>query len=524
MGTNQTFDGSVRTALRTEKTEHSVFVNHNQSDGFDLSESVGPTAPPFSNLTLQGKSRFAITDGMYFSLAGRFYEEDLNRLSRITVDDVDQDINDNQTLIDWNVNPIFGFRWKDATMELRHYSMAYRFNSNVTFVDNNSVFENTFFDQNYHKSEMQLDWVRNASELFTVGTGHIVEDVQATRYRQNPVFRSFFGFVQHDWTISSNLSLITGVRGDHHSEYGGQLSPKFAGRYQFSENSSLKVSAGRGFKAPDFRQLLLSFVNAQAGYAVFGTREIEEQIRSLQAQGDIARILIDPASVAELRAEQSWAFNIGFDQKFGNGIQLKFNLFHNNISNLIDTQPVAQRANNANVFSYLNLNSVVLQGIETEVSWDLTANIQLQAGYQYLDSRDRDVIRRLRDGNVFRFNSDGLPERVPVADYGGLVNRSRHMANFMAFIDVPSISMDFALRGQLRGRFGFADLNGNGIIDAEQEYVDGYGLWNLTATRDFKDQLSFFASVENILNHTDPINLPFLPGRMIFFGINLNIK
>lgn len=526
-GTNNTFDTSVRADFSSERLEQSMFFNRNTSSGFDLSETVpGPTAPPFENLTLQGKTRLKLGDQGFASVAGRYYDESSNMLSRISGSEGDFLINDAQNVTDWNINPVVGYQFPNLRLEARYYAMQYNFDSEVTYSESGEIFDASVFAQTYQKAETQADWVAAPNQLVTFGGGYINEQVDATRYRDNPVFQSVFSYLQHDWTISDRWSMITGVRSDIHSEYGSQISPKLSARFEQSEQLSLKISAGRGFKAPDFRQLLLNFINPQAGYAVFGTREIVSEIQQMQQRGEIARILIDPSRVAELDAENSWAINFGIDVNPAPEFSLSANVFHNNVRDLIDTQPVAQRTNNSNVFSYVNLNHVILQGIEVEASWRPHPDFRVQLGYQYLDSRDVDQVRRLREGNVFRTISgaSGRVERVPVSNYGGLVNRSRHMGNLMLFYRWKPTDIDVALRAQFRGRFGFGDLNQNGIIDTDSEYAPGYQLWNLTLSRNLGETLRVFASAENMFNHTEPLTQPFIPGRMIFFGINLNLK
>jgi len=58
-------------------------------------------------------------------------------------------------------------------------------------------------------------------------------------------------------------------------------------------NSQLrfKLSIGRGFKAPDFRQLYLNFTNTAAGsYSVFGAVEAQKIISKLNQLGQIGNL------------------------------------------------------------------------------------------------------------------------------------------------------------------------------------------------------------------------------------------
>ncbi|MDV7398865.1 TonB-dependent receptor, partial [Arthrospira platensis SPKY1] len=96
-----------------------------------------------------------------------------------------------------------------------------------------------------------------------------------------------------------------GLRYDLHSDYANRLTPKLAIQHKASPRLSLNFSYGSGFKAPDFRQLYLYYVNPAAqGYRVYGAsefsaRELEQQLED----GLIARILPEAYQITALRPE-----------------------------------------------------------------------------------------------------------------------------------------------------------------------------------------------------------------------------
>ncbi|GHC64139.1 FepA family TonB-dependent siderophore receptor [Limoniibacter endophyticus] len=60
--------------------------------------------------------------------------------------------------------------------------------------------------------------------------------------------------------INDRLILTPGLRGDYHSEFGGNLSPSLNASYQLSENLTLKAGIARAFKAPNLFQLNPNYV------------------------------------------------------------------------------------------------------------------------------------------------------------------------------------------------------------------------------------------------------------------------
>lgn len=84
-------------------------------------------------------------------------------------------------------------------------------------------------------------------------------------------------------------------------------------QYKLSDKYRINFSYGSGFKAPDFRQLYLYYVNPAAqGYRVYGASEFSlPELEQQKAEGLIANILPDAYRISELRPESSHGFNLG---------------------------------------------------------------------------------------------------------------------------------------------------------------------------------------------------------------------
>ena len=129
--------------------------------------------------------------------------------------------------------------------------------------------------------------------MLTTGAGYILESVEATRYDARQRQRAGYLFAQYDWTPVPQLNVVLGTRYDGHSQYSGQLSPKLSARYQVRPWLAVRGSAGRGYRAPDFRQLYLNFSNPTVGYSVFGTNQVAARVAQLTQQGQLA---VDPGT------------------------------------------------------------------------------------------------------------------------------------------------------------------------------------------------------------------------------------
>src|SRR5699024_9959663 len=226
-----------------------------------------------------------------------------------------------------------------------HFISGFRTERTLIYQESNDLYEKTIHDQTFNKSEVQGTFNWNSQNTTTVGSGISWEKLTSQRYDQPPIMRNIFVYGQHDWHISPQLNVIGGFRYDSHSEYGSRFSPKLSAQYELTDWLHLRASVGSGFKAPAFQQLFLSFTNPTAGYSVYGSSTVVEEIRELQEAGQIQQILIPLENLEPITAEKSWAYNAGFKLHPTARLQWDVNFFHNDVTDLIETAPIAVKTN-----------------------------------------------------------------------------------------------------------------------------------------------------------------------------------
>ena len=525
-GTNQTSDlaGSLR--FRKDKLGINLFINRYQSNGYDFTPDVfGATVSPFQNYTFNPKLSYDFSPTLKFSISGRYFTENQGNDFLVGKDKVSGNGNVN----DWNLNPVLRYSINQKLKATaRFYTTQYRTNATLNYQKDAKIYDETFFTQTFQRPEIQIDYALNDKHNFTFGVGQIWESVEATRYENTKRFETKYGFFQYENTQFNHLNLTIGGRFDAHSAYQFQLSPKFSAAYELSPKITLRGSVGVGFKAPDFRQLYLNFTNAVAGYSVFGTQEIAQGIARLQAEKQISELLFDVNKLGELRAESSLAFNLGGIINLDKGLKISINAFRNDVDNLIQTQAIARKTNGQNVFSYLNLNKAFTQGIESEISKQLSVNNQsvtVLLGYQFLEAKDKEIVEKLGRGEVFRRDPETFQTvRVKPSEYEGIFNRSNHSGNFKIFYENTKSNITASLRGIYRSRYGFADFNGNSIADTDDEFVKGFMTWNLAISKTFKGKYRLQTGVDNALEFTNPERIPNLAGRLIWVSLGMSFE
>lgn len=195
-------------------------------------------------------------------------------------------------------------------------------------------------------------------------------------------------YAQNEFVLrDTTLRVVPGLRFDRDSQFGQQWSPKLALLYDLGNEWVLRAGYGRGYRAPDFKQLLLRFDNPSVGYRVEGN--------------------------PDLRPERSSGYNLGATWYSSRSASVSASAFYNRVSDLIEI--VQTQSGPPIVFSYRNVSSARLGGIDVQARcrpWD---PFELQIGYGWLDARDADTGERLSGRPEHRANALLRYERLDYA-------------------------------------------------------------------------------------------------------------
>ena len=138
--------------------------------------------------------------------------------------------------------------------------------------------------------------------------------------------------------------LDAGLRLEHHSLYGSILIPQAGISYRPGDNTSLKLSASKGFRTPNLRELYM--------YAVANE---------------------------ELEPEKAWSYDFTFSQHMLDGrLDAELSLFYTEGSNIIEVNVVDGKRANRNVGKFNN------KGIELSADFRATNALRFHANYSFL--------------------------------------------------------------------------------------------------------------------------------------------
>ena len=206
-------------------------------------------------------------------------------------------------------------------------------------------------------------------------------------------------------------------------------------------------------------------------------------------------------------------------------VKAAINLFRNDVDHLINYLPVATNANGTSVFSYININRAFTQGIEFNINYQLLPQFNISGGYQYLETADKDILENIKNDKIFgRDIVGGSARKMTKADYSGLLNRSKHMANLRLFYDDKKTGWNSSLRFIYRSRFGVLDLDGNGFANMDAEFAKSMLQTNLTVGKQLNRQFNLQAGINNVFNQINARFMPNLPERNFFIAIHYTVK
>jgi len=126
----------------------------------------------------------------------------------------------------------------------------------------------------------------------------------------NSYRHSMGGYIELESDITRRLLASASVRFDEYSDFGSNLSGKFAARYQFAEQFSMRGSVSNGFRAPSLHQLHYEHTSTFF-YPVDENTLIPLEIMTANNSNRAVRAF----GVGDLKAETAKSYNIGITSK-----------------------------------------------------------------------------------------------------------------------------------------------------------------------------------------------------------------
>ena len=525
-GSYNTSDINARFNFSKNKFTYQGFANNYYTNGFSLRpNSQTSFVTPINRFTQQHQLGYQISDKTKLLGSVRFNRERITNEIAVENNGVIVNSQGKESNDDANFSATLLHTF-NSSVKTSAKLYATTFASEQELATTSGAAYTDYFKQHFLRFESQTDFTVLKNLETSVGGGYILDRANSTRYdsresaKENQVGYAFF---QSEWKPIEKLVVIGGARYDHNALFAAAFSPKLALKYALTNNINFKASVGRGFKAPDFRQLYLNFTNTAAGgYSVFGAIEAQKIINALKGIGQIASVESDFYNLSALQPEFSTGYHASFDYTASKKHTFSVGLFYNNINNLIDSRLVAYRTGGAQIFSYLNVKTAYTKGLEFNADYKIGKYYSFTSGYQFLLSGDVSELDKIKEGKVFTRDNNGYSKRLSMSDYVGLPNRSKHQLNLK--FQYQKNEAFASLRALYRSSWFVTDTDGNGLFNKNDAKATGFVQLNATVGLRTSKKITVQLGCNNMLNYKDPINMPNFFGRAGFIAINYSIK
>ncbi|WP_095092713.1 TonB-dependent receptor domain-containing protein [Pseudomonas sp. Irchel 3A5] len=171
-------------------------------------------------------------------------------------------------------------------------------------------------------------------------------------------------FAENEWAMTDTFALTTGLRMDHHEQYGVHFSPRVYGVWHATDDWTIKGGVARGFKAPELRAVIEDYaVLRRNTFAMLGN--------------------------PDLKPETSTNYELSALWSNRNNLSAGATVFYNDFKDKLSTVTTDQFFGPYIIMERVNVDKAVIQGAELNGRWDITSALALKANYTYTDSEQK---------------------------------------------------------------------------------------------------------------------------------------
>jgi len=232
---------------------------------------------------------------------------------------------------------------------------------------NNQGFSGTYKSRS-QGFEYQTGWQLSSDNKLITGIDVTKDEVLKNvkwdgtiNYQDKSVANSAI-YLQDIYTVTEKITVTPGVRYDHHSKFGGQISPKFNVNYSADKYTDIYVSYNRVFKAPNLDDL---YYNSVDDYGAYGKWILNG----------------DP----NLNPEKGHVISAGVNKKLNNNTSFSANYFISKLTDAIDwSETVYDAATNTYTSWVRNIDKQKKRGFELDIHNKLSDKYYTDIGYSYV--------------------------------------------------------------------------------------------------------------------------------------------
>lgn len=255
----------------------------------------------------------------------------------------------------------------------------------------------------------------------------IIDDVDSSDVGKHDATRSSV-YSQYITKPSQGSTMVFGARYDDHSVYGAEFSPKFGWSFETEPGKIIHVSAGKGYRAPNFSDLYWPNDGMTAGNE-------------------------------NLKPEEMVEYEVGLTRT-SDGRKLELNVFYRVADNLIlwsETSPW--------FWQPVNIAGAEIQGAEMQTSFQLSSVIKADINYAFTESTDRDTGEHIMYKPKHTVNLL-LTAEMPMET--GLFVDARWVDNYVPVSENGELWSDYiTVNAKLAKKFAMTNAKGEVFVSVE---------------------------------------------------------
>lgn len=272
-------------------------------------------------------------------------------------------------------------------------------------------------------------------------------------------------YVQDEFRPDEKWLIIPSVRFDHSDQFSNKLTSNLAATYNAADDVRIKAVVGQGYKTPTVNDLYIFW-----------------EMYAANPGGKGQFYVGNP----DLKPEKSLSYELSVEKDWGDRSTVHLGVFRSEVKDLIGTYWTGKMTEDYpdiypgitgdRIMAYENIPEALLQGVELYGSHRIGKDIYLNAGYTFLDAKDKTAGTRLKD-------------------------RAKHQVTFGVSYQPENIyawDLSFDLVSNLGYYFNNGDKStmGNFVYETKD-----FTIANIMASRHLNKDTKIYLGIDNISNH-----------------------
>lgn len=193
-------------------------------------------------------------------------------------------------------------------------------------------------------------------------------------------------YVQDELRPDAKWLVIPSVRYDYSDKFGSEFTSRLGATYNAADDVRIKAVVGQGYKTPTVNDLYIFW-----------------EMYASNPGGPGQFFVGNP----DLNPEKSLSYELAIEKDWGDRTTVHLGAFRNEVKDLISTYWTGKMTDddpgtyvgirNDRIMAYKNIPEATLQGVELYGSHRLGKDVYLNAGYTFLDAKDKTAGTRLTD-------------------------------------------------------------------------------------------------------------------------------